>query len=68
MEYILLALTGANLVSNVTEDGGTSNMLGGLPVEMITMLGSSVLGGIMSIWSQSIKAKQDEKKNVISKS
>ena len=37
-------------------------MLGGLPVEMITMLGSSVLGGFMSIWGQSIKANQDEQK------
>ena len=34
-------------------------MLGGLPVEMITMLGSSLLGGFMSIWWQSIKAKQE---------
>ena len=30
----------------------------GIPFEMITMLGSTVLGGVMSIWSQSIKAKQ----------
>ena len=37
-------------------------MFGGLPVEMITMLGSSVLGGVMSIWAQSIKAKQEEQK------
>jgi hypothetical protein len=37
-------------------------MLGGLPVEMVTMLGSSILGGVMSIWSQSIKAKQQEQK------
>ena len=37
-------------------------MLGGLPVEMITMLGSSLLGGVMSIWGQSIKAKQEEQK------
>jgi len=29
-------------------------MMGGLPVEMITMLGSSLLGGFMSIWGQSI--------------
>ncbi len=42
-------------------------MLGGLPVEMITMLGSSVLGGIMSIWSQSIKAKQDEQKMLLAR-
>ena len=27
-----------------------------MPFEMITMLGSTVLGGVMSIWSQSIKA------------
>ena len=67
METLLLAITGLNLFSNVTEDGGTSNMLGGLPVEMITMLGSSVLGGVMSIWSQSIKAKQDEQKMLLAR-
>ena len=67
MEYILLALTGANLVNNVTGDEGVNNMLSGLPVEMITMLGSSVLGGIMSIWSQSIKAKQDEQKMLLAR-
>jgi len=38
-----------------------------MPFEMITMLGSTVLGGVMSIWSQSIKAKQAAK-NVTSKS
>ena len=43
-------------------------MLGGLPVEMITMLGSSVLGGFMSLWSQSIKAKQDEQKMLLARS
>ena len=43
-------------------------MLGGLPVEMITMLGSSMLGGFMSIWSQSIKAKQDEQKMLLARS
>ena len=42
-------------------------MLGGLPVEMITMLGSSVLGGVMSIWSQSIKAKQDQQKMLLAR-
>ncbi|MDC6465042.1 hypothetical protein PQZ39_01275 [bacterium] len=30
----------------------------GLPLELITMLGSTVLGGVMSIWGQSIKSKQ----------
>ena len=67
METLLLAITGFNLFSNVTEDGGTSSMLGGLPVEMITMLGSSVLGGVMSIWSQSIKAKQEEQKMLLAR-
>ena len=42
-------------------------MLGGLPVEMITMLGSSLLGGFMSIWGQSIKAKQDEQKMLLAR-
>ena len=32
---------------------------------MITMLTSTVLGGVMSIWSQSIKAKQAEQKMLI---
>jgi len=39
----------------------------GLPVEMITMLGSSVLGGVMSIWGQSIKAKQDAQKMLLAR-
>ena len=30
----------------------------GLPLELITMLGSTVLGGVMSIWGQNIKSKQ----------
>ena len=42
-------------------------MLGGLPVEMITMLGSSLLGGFMSIWGQSIKAKQAEQKMLLAR-
>ena len=37
----------------------------GIPFEMITMLGSTVLGGVMSIWSQSIKAKQAEQKKLL---
>jgi len=36
-----------------------------MPFEMITMLGSTVLGGFMSIWSQSIKAKQAEQKMLL---
>tara|TARA_R100001082_G_scaffold97269_1_gene65086 strand:- start:217 stop:648 length:432 start_codon:yes stop_codon:yes gene_type:complete len=34
----------------------------GIPFEIITMLGSTLLGGIMSLWSQSIKAKQAQQK------
>ena len=36
-----------------------------MPFEMITMLGSTVLGGIMSIWSQNIKAKKAEQKMLL---
>jgi len=36
-----------------------------MPFEMITMLTSTVLGGVMSIWSQSIKAKREEQKLLI---
>ena len=39
----------------------------GLPVEMITMLGSSMLGGFMTIWGQSIKAKQAEQKMLLAR-
>ena len=46
----------------VSEKNTGGNTMGGLPVEMITMLGSSLLGGVMSIWGQSIKAKQEEQK------
>ena len=41
--------------------------MGGLPVEMITMLGSSLLGGFMSLWAQSIKAKQAEQKMLLAR-
>ena len=34
----------------------------GFPFEIITMLGSTMLGGLMSVWSQSIKAKQAQQK------
>jgi len=39
----------------------------GLPVEMITMLGSSVLGGVMTVRGQSIKAKQAEQKMLLAR-
>jgi len=34
-------------------------MIGGIPLELITMLGSGLLGGIMTLWSQSMKSKQE---------
>ena len=39
--------------------------MGGLPLEIFTLLFSTILGGIMSIWGQSIKAKQDQNKMYI---
>ena len=34
-------------------------MIGGLPLELITMLGSGLLSGVMTLWGQNAKAKQD---------
>ena len=34
----------------------------GLPLELVTMLGSTVLGGVMSVWGQSLKAKEAQQK------
>ena len=38
-----------------------------MPFEMITMLGSTMLGGLMTVWSQSIKAKQTEQKMLLAR-
>ena len=38
-----------------------------MPFEMITMLGSTLLGGVMTLWSQSIKAKQAEQKMLLAR-
>lgn len=38
--------------------GAAASTMGGIPLEVFTMLGSSLLSGLMTIWSQSIKAKQ----------
>ena len=40
-------------------------MLFGLPLELITMLGSTVLSGVMTLWGQSIKAKNEQFNNLI---
>ena len=34
----------------------------GFPLELITMLGSTVLGGVMSIWGQALKARIENNK------
>ena len=39
----------------------------GFPFERITMLGSTVLGGVMSVWAESRKAKQDNQKLLITR-
>ena len=39
----------------------------GMPFEIITMLGSTLLSGFMGIWSQSLKAKQQEQKMLIAR-
>jgi hypothetical protein len=39
----------------------------GFPFEIITMLGSTVLGGVMSVWAESRKAKQDQQKLLITR-
>ena len=31
----------------------------GIPLELVTMLGSGLMGGVMTLWSQGMKAKQD---------
>ena len=71
MEWLIAIITGVIVREGITEatqvTNGGFNMLGGLPVEMITMLGSSLLGGFMSIWGQSIKAKQDEQKMLLAR-
>ena len=37
----------------------------GLPLELITMLFSTILGGVMSIWGQSIKAREANNKMLL---
>tara|TARA_R110002051_G_scaffold305025_1_gene374742 strand:+ start:25 stop:456 length:432 start_codon:yes stop_codon:yes gene_type:complete len=39
----------------------------GIPVELVTILGSSVLGGFMSLWGQSIRAKQANQKMLLTR-
>ena len=71
IEAILLTLFGSiatGVLTNEAQQGTEGiNFMSGLPVEMITMLGSSLLGGFMSIWGQSIKAKQAEQKMLLAR-
>jgi len=72
IEVIILAILGSIATGIVTTNatdvvGNGVRLMGGLPVEMITMLGSSLLGGFMSIWGQSIKAKQAEQKMLLAR-
>ena len=39
----------------------------GFPFEIITMLGSTGLGGVMSIWADSRKAKEDQQRLLITR-
>lgn len=39
--------------------------MSGLPLEIITLLFSTIIGGVMSIWGQSIKASQERNKMYI---
>ena len=39
----------------------------GFPFEIVTMLASTVLGGVMSIWSESRKAKAEAQKLLITR-
>ena len=39
----------------------------GFPFEIITMLASTVLGGVMSVWSESRKAKAENEKLLITR-
>ena len=39
----------------------------GFPFEIITMLASTVLGGVMSVWSESRKAKAESQKLLITR-
>ena len=39
----------------------------GFPFEIITMLGSTLLGGLMSVWAESRKAKAEQQKLLITR-
>jgi len=39
----------------------------GFPFEIVTMLGSTLLSGLLSLWSQRMKAKQEEQRMLIAR-
>ena len=55
MEILLTLLGIVPVAETITEAGssGGGSIMGGIPMELITMLGSSLLGGVMSILSNS---------------
>ena len=62
MEALLTLLGILPVADAISGDSSGGSIMGGIPMELITMLGSSVLGGVMSIWGQSIKAKEANNK------
>jgi hypothetical protein len=39
----------------------------GLPLELVTMLGSGLMSGVMTLWSQSLKAKAEQHSRLMEK-
>lgn len=39
----------------------------GLPLELITMLGSGIMSGVMTLWSQSMKSKAEQHSRLMDK-
>ena len=37
----------------------------GFPLELVTMLGSTLLGGVMSLWGQALKARMENNKMLL---
>ena len=54
-------------ISRALESLTNSNENMGFPFEIITMLGSTLLSSVLSIWSQSRKAKEDQQKLLITR-
>lgn len=54
----IIALFGGAAAAKATGGGAVAGAtMGGIPLELLTMLASGVFSAVMSLWSQSIKAK-----------